>query len=386
MIAEDILVTTCMLTGTTERAASRLGVRRFLPRLFTLRYANMGGLDAAAFSRQLDELKSFEDSRWCGYWNAIAASYQERAEKALRSAGGEVTQEAVDLYIKAITYYTVSAFPGTSPGRLEAYRKARDLFERVAPMVDEHMEKVVLEAEGEKVEGMVRFPPGENRVPMVIITNGLEGTLQELALPLLEYREARLGVFLMEMPGTYSYRKPMSGESERIYSRVIEYFVTHPQVDPERLAMVGVSFGGYWAARMAVVSPHLSCAVVCGAPLHRAFGMSNFPGTPEIVVEALKKVTGARNLAEMGEKLRALSLERNDLLRRIRIPVLVINGERDTLLGSEDSLLLCARAPRALLKLYENDDHCAMGHYREWLDLSFEWLQERLAAPGAVGR
>jgi esterase FrsA len=66
--------------------------------------------------------------------------------------------------------------------------------------------------------------------------------------------------------------------------------------------------------------------------------------------------------------------------------VLVINGERDTLLGSEDSLLLCARAPRALLKLYENDDHCAMGHYREWLDLSFEWLQERLAAPGAVGR
>ncbi|MBC7254445.1 MAG: alpha/beta hydrolase [Actinobacteria bacterium] len=386
MIAEEILVTMCTLTGTTERAAARLGVRRFLPRLFTLRYANMGGLDATTFSRQLEELKSFEDSRWCGYWNAIAASYEEKAEKEAGGGEGQLTREAMDLYIKAITYYTVSAFPGTSPGRLEAYRKARELFERLVPMVDEHMEKVVLEAEGERVEGMVRFPPGEERVPLVIITNGLEGTLQEIALPLLGYRDAPLGVFLMEMPGTYSYRKPMSGESERIYAQVIDRFAAHPRVDAERMAMVGVSFGGYWAARMAAVSPRLACAVVCGAPLHRAFGMSNFLGTPEIIVEVLKKVTGAGSLAEMGERLRALSLEGNDLLRRIRIPVLVINGDRDTLLGSEDSILLCTRAPRVLLKLYENDDHCAMGHYREWLDFSFEWLVERLAAPRVPAR
>ncbi len=377
MMFEDVLITALALTGRTERAANRFGVRRFLPRLFTLRYANMGGLEPEAFSRQLDALTSFEDARWCGYWNAIALPLEEEAEE-LFSRGNAERDRALGLYIKALTYYTVSAFPGTTPGRLEVYRKARDLFERIAPVVDERVEKVALDVEGERVEGMVRFPPGEDRVPLVIVTNGLEGTLQEIALPLLEYREARMGVFLMEMPGTYSYSRPMSEESERIYARIIEHFAAHPRVDPERLAMVGVSFGGYWAARMAAVSPRLACAVACGAPVHHAFSAANALGTPEIVLDALRKVTGAGSALELRRKLRALSLESSGLLRRIEIPVLVINGDDDTLLGSEDSILLCRRAPRALLKLYENDDHCAMGHYRQWLDLSFEWLRKNL--------
>jgi esterase FrsA len=236
------------------------------------------------------------------------------------------------------------------------------------------MEKVTLSVAGEEVVGYARFPQGEGRVPLVIITNGLEGTVQEIALPLLAYRDANIGVFLMEMPGTYAYRQPMSGASEAIYHGVIDHFSTHPRVDAGRMAMVGTSFGGYWSARMAAVSPRLSCAVACGAPLHYAFGPANSLGTPEIIVSVLKKVTGAATLREMGTRLDELSFVRNDLFRRIGIPLLVINGDNDTLLGTRDSVILAIRAPKGLLKVYENDDHCAMGHYREWLDLTFDWL------------
>ncbi len=69
----------------------------------------------------------------------------------------------------------------------------------------------------------------------------------------------------------------------------------------------------------------------------------------------------------------------NGLWRRIEIPLLVINGDRDTLLGTKDSVLLATRAPRGLLKLYEDDDHCAMGHCREWLDLTFAWLRSQFS-------
>jgi esterase FrsA len=375
MLLKDLFTTLCLLTGQAERAAGSFGVRFFLPELFRLRYANMGGLDVEAFTRQLDGLKSFRESAWCGYWNAIAREYEAEAEALFTAGklGGEAA--AQELLIKALTYYTVSAFPGDSPLKLEAYRRARDLFERLAPMMDDRLEKVTLRIAGEEVAGYARFPEGDRKCPMVIITNGLEGTFQEIALPLMKYRDSGLGVFFMEMPGTYAYEHPMSRASEDIYSGVIEHFASHPRVDAGRMAMIGVSFGGYWSARMAAVSPRLSCAVVCGAPLHHTFQAANSLGVPEIFVSALMKVTGTRNAASLYKALSALSFEKNDLYRRIGIPLLIINGDNDTLIGTNDSIVLDARAPRAFLKLYEHDDHCAMGHYREWLDLTFEWLQ-----------
>ncbi len=45
-------ITACMLTRTTELAARQLGVSFFLPALFVRRYAEMGGLDQAVFTRQ----------------------------------------------------------------------------------------------------------------------------------------------------------------------------------------------------------------------------------------------------------------------------------------------------------------------------------------------
>jgi esterase FrsA len=374
MILKDLFTTLCLITGQTERAASRLGVRFFLPELFRLRYANMGGLDPDIFTRQLGALKSFKERAWCGYWNAIASEYEAEAEKLLREGGDTGKEEAQDRFIKAITYFTVSAFPGDTPMRMDAYRKAAQLFEQTVPMFDERMEKTTISIAGEKVEGYLRFPEGEEKCPLVVVTNGLEGTIQEIALPLLAYQDADVGVFLMEMPGTYAYKQPMSGASDAIYNGVIDHLAAHPRVDSGRIAMVGTSFGGYWSARMAAVNPDLFCAVACGAPLHYAFGPANSLGTPEIIVSVLKKVTGADSLADMGARLGELSFVKNDLFRRIDIPLLVINGDNDTLLGTRDSVVLAARVPKALLKLYEDDDHCAMGHYREWLDLTFDWL------------
>jgi esterase FrsA len=369
MILKDIFITLCVATGQTERAVNKLGVRFFLPELFRLRYANMGGLDPNAFARQLDSLKSFDEKEWCGYWNEFAAEYERQAE-----AEGD---EAQDLLLKAVTYYSVSAFPGHTPMRMEAYWKARELFEIVLPMLDDRMEKMTLNIAGEQVDGYVRFPTDKGKFPMIIVSNGLEGTFQEIAAPLLAYKDAKLGVFLMEMPGTYAYTKPMSGASEEIYNEVINHFAAHPRVEAGKIAMVGVSFGAYWAARMAAVNDNLKCSVISGAPLEHTFSPSGALGTPQIIVDILKKLTGSVSLSELRSKLDDLSFAKHDFYSRIDIPLLIINGDNDTLCGTKDSVVLDMKAPKAFLKLYENDDHCAMGHYREWLDLTFEWLQKQ---------
>lgn len=383
MILKDLLISACALTRSTERLASRFGVKMFLPKLFKLRYSNMGGLDPDQFERQMMEVRSFREETWCSHWNRYALEHEERGRDCLKQGDKE---KGIDHLIKAITYYTVSAFPGHTTLRMEAYWKARSLFEETFPMLDDKMEKHVIDAGGERVEGYIRFPSREGKFPMILITNGLEGTVQELAHPLLAYRESPMGVYLMEMPGTYAYKKPMGPESENIYHDVIEALSRHPNVDPGRIAMVGTSFGGYWSARMAAVSDKLACAVVSGAPLAHAFSLSNSLGTPEIFVEALLKVTGSRDVGQLRRKLSELSFDRDPRLWKPEIPVLVLNGDNDTLLGTRDSILLATRAPKGFLKLYENDDHCAMGHYREWLDLTFEWLSLHLGVAEGVSR
>lgn len=416
-----VFITTCMLTRTTELATLRLGTGFFLPALFVLRYASMGGLDPARFAAQLKGVRSFRDEAWCAYWNALAQqeldaittvlpSFDASApdwrvlREALAPLGKRVValmtlSEADDQHaapaseramtalrhlIKAITYYQVSAFPGGSAARMEAYALSRSLFNElvgiVGPLVGIVIEKRRIEVDGDVVEGYLMTPSGTQRHPLAIITNGLEGTAQELAIPLLKYHDSGMAVFVMEMPGTYAYRKPMTPASEAVYHAVIDHLSRYPRVDSQRLGFVGVSFGAYWAARMAGTNPHLRCAVACGAPTHHSFQIKGAIGMPDIIIKALLNTTGAKTLMSLGLKLQALSL--HHFYGQIKIPLLVINGDRDTLLSTQDSIDLASGAQQGALKLYPNDDHCAMAHYREWLDLSQAWLRQQLV-PGA---
>lgn len=439
-VLRRIFITLCMVTRATELVSRRLGAGFFLPALFVLRYSSMGGLDPQRFAAQLNGVRSFKDEAWCGHWNALArhelaaieavlpgfmgVSSAARAEAwdargldwgALRevvsplgkrvvtlmalseAAAGEVLSKemqanpgmhqavtALRCVVKAITYYQVSAFPGGSAARMQAYAQSHALFHEltriVGPLLDMVIEKHRIEVGGDVVEGYLVTPAGTGRHPLAVITNGLEGTVQELAIPLLKYHDSGMAVFVMEMPGTYAYRQPMSVASEAVYHAVIDDLSRHSRVDPARMAFVGVSFGGYWAARMAATSSRLRCAVACGAPTHHSFKVKNTIGIPDIIIRALLKTTGATTLAGLGLQLHAMSL--NQLYRQITMPLLVINGENDTLLSTQDSIELAKGAQQGTLKLYPGDDHCAMGHYNEWLDLSQAWLRQHLAPDG----
>ena len=439
------LVTACAATGMTDRVARRTGAGVFLPALFARRYANMGGLDIARFRAQIDACRSFDDERWCGYWDAIALAELDGAQAALKRLGhqwagavpswldrathvdelteviapyatlladhalrpapedvrqfaeergdpltpaqGEAVVELVASLLRSITYLQVSAFPGGTTNRMRAYHRSRRLFDSLATAIaaglDTVVEQIAIPAGTDTVLAYRCLPAGEAESPMVIVTNGLEGTVQELLVPLLRYHSAGLGVVVMEMPGSYAYSAPMSASSEAIYRHVIDAVVSDPRVDAARVGIVGVSFGGYWAARMAAVDRRLACAVACGAPTHRSFRPKL--GLPEIILDALAHVTGATTPVGLLRRLRALSLDGR--YGEIEQPLLVINGDRDTLLSTQDSVDLAAGARAAELRLYPGDDHCAMGHYRAWLDETLRWLSGQLLgrAPAGMG-
>nr|WP_218681007.1 alpha/beta hydrolase [Rhodococcus qingshengii] len=440
-----LLVTACAVTSTTDLAACATGATPFLPALFALRYANMGGLDRDEFARQLSRARSFRDDRWCSYWDRIASGHADHAVGLLRALAvstsapipdiygpttaadvdalnaltdlitpaatlfadhgpqasfGAVSDliaahvpeadrlrvttafRAIDAWVKAITYYQVSAFPGHTEHRMHAYWRSRRMFDvligALAPALNLAVESVEIAVSGaETAAGYLILPPGPGPHPLVLTTNGLEGTAQELAIPQLRYRDSGMAMFLMEMPGSYSYTRSMSPDSEAIYHDVIDHLVADDRLDPERIAMVGVSFGGYWTARLAATDDRIACAIACGAPTHHSFTGGAF-GTPQIILRALADTLGARHPLDLIRRLSALSIA--DRYADISMPLLVINGDNDTLMSTQDSIDLAETAPHGTVLLYPDDDHCAMGHYRQWLDHSQRWLAEHLAS------
>lgn len=433
-LARRLLITGCALTGATDAAAARLGTAFFLPALFVDRFTHMGGIDPQVFAEQLASCRSFDDGHWTAHWAAIADQHAQAADAALAALGGPPVRElsnpdvavdtaalgqllapaavfaadrgampppdatqrfidrhpeastavtAVDELIKVITYKFAEAWPGWSPKRLAAYAVSQRLCETLTsalgPHADGAIEHVTIPVPGgDVVRATLAFPTGDQQLPTILCSNGLEGTVPEILLPALAYRHRGFGMLCMEMPGTYSYRQPLAPAGADVYSAVIDYLTDHPRVDPNRIGMLGVSFGGYWATRMAAADTRIRAAVANGAPSHLSFQAGRNIGTPEIFIDTLTKATHADNPRSLITKLQALSLK--STYEQITTPLLVINGENDTLLATQDSIDIATHAPGGLLKLYPDDDHCAMRHATDWFDLSLQFLSTHLAA------
>lgn len=133
--------------------------------------------------------------------------------------------------IKAITYYQVSAFPGGSPARMAAYHKSRNLFdlllEIISPLLNMSIQPHQIMADGVPVDSYLVLPKEATSSLVTIITNGLEGTVQELLIPLLRYQNAGMGIFVVEIPGTYAYQVPMPAASENFHHQLIDSIATH---------------------------------------------------------------------------------------------------------------------------------------------------------------
>ena len=299
---------------------------------------------------------------------------------------------AMDAALKAMAYLFQASWPGRTPKRNAAYSMSTRLFDMIldacAPVLDIQVRRHVLHSHDEEVVlyGLIRSStgvasqPAKNSLPGVLVTNGLEGTNAESMLPFLRSDRLSEGAcFFMEMPGTYAYKAPMSlGVTERIYADAISFIQALDYVDSSRIGMVGFSFGGHWTTRMAIIDKRLKAVVVNGAPLRHSLHPSGAFGMPQIMIEALSRAVGANTLS-LSAKLSALAPSQDEL-RSISCPVLAINGDTDTLIATRDTVELAELAPNSCLKLYPDDDHCAMAHAREWRELSLDWMQTHLAA------
>ncbi|HEY7218125.1 MAG TPA: alpha/beta hydrolase, partial [Candidatus Binatia bacterium] len=194
----------------------------------------------------LANLTSKDPELWAREWSRVAKPYEEEGAR-LEQAGN--LKGASAAYLQAYAYYATGRYPTPhTPGKMECFRKSLELYEKAGQYFEPRLERVELPFGNKTIPIYVRVPQNGEKHPIVINFGGIDSFKAES----YEYDEglqhAGLASCSMDMPGVGECPIKASPASNSIFTAVIDYLEKRPDVDAERIAIMGRSFGGYWAA------------------------------------------------------------------------------------------------------------------------------------------
>jgi esterase FrsA len=308
------------------------------------------GLDPGDVREAFENIHTSDKDEWAAGFMRVADRYFEEAKSLEKSDPAKANAD----YIRAWRLYSFGRWPiPASPGKQRSYEKAIAAFLAHARFFDPPIEVVRIPFEGKEIVGYLRLPKNtKGPVPLVIAVNGLDSRKEDLAESFGAILPFGIGFLAVDGPGTGQAPIKVSETSERMLSRVLDYAQSRPEIDKNRIAMHGVSWGAYWATKMAILEhARLRGASAQSPPVDRFFQkeflMNSLLGNREYLfdqVPALMNILeGVHTLEEMGEYLPRMSLVNQGLLGKPMAPMLILAGVNDTQVPIEDEYLLLSK-------------------------------------------
>ena len=291
----------------------------------------------------LGRIGSRDPDEWAAAWSAVADGYMAKAKAAADP------KEADANFVRAWRLYYFGQWPApTSAGKQAAYQRAIDAYLQHARFFDPPLEVVRIPFEGKEIVGYLRLPAGTKRpVPLVLAISGLDSRKETVAETYAAALAEGIGFLAIDSPGTGQAPLKADETSDRMYSRVLDYLATRPEIDKNRILVHGQSFGAYWAAKLAhTEAKRLAGAVTQSPPIHRTFQPDFFRSrmyTREYLFDLLPAslfVYGLKSADELIAFLPRMSLQAQDLLGKPTAPILVVGGTQDTQVPIDDLELL----------------------------------------------
>jgi len=305
------------------------------------------GLDPGDVKEAFASIHTKDKDEWAAGFMGVADRYMNEA----RSLEKTDPVKANANYIRAWRLYSFGRWPiPASAGKQRSYEKAIEAFLAHARFWDPPLEIVRIPFEGKEIIGYLRLPKNANGpVPLVLAVNGLDSRKEDLSESFSAILPFGIGFLAVDGPGTGQNPIKVSENAERMLSRVLDYIATRPEIDKNRVAMHGVSWGAYWATKMAIVErARLKGASAQSPPtdtfFQKDFLMNHLIGNREYLfdqVPALMAIfDNVKTVDEMAEVLPRMSLVKQGLLGKPMAPMLILAGVKDTQVPISDIYLL----------------------------------------------
>jgi esterase FrsA len=308
------------------------------------------GLDPGDVKEAFENIHTADKDEWAAGFMKIADRYFNDAKSLEKSDPAKANAD----YIRAWRLYSFGRWPvPASPGKQHSYEKALEAYLAHAKFLDPPIEVVHIPFEGKEIIGYLRLPKNaKGPVPLVIAVNGLDSRKEDLTESFSAILPFGIGYLAVDGPGTGQNPIKVSVTADRMLSRVIDYAQSRPEVDKNRIAMHGVSWGAYWAAKLAIVERARLRGCSAQSPpvdkfFQKDFLLNMLVGNREYLfdqVPALMSVLdGVHTLDEMGEFMPKLSLVQEGLLGKPMAPMLILAGVLDTQVPIDDEYLLLSK-------------------------------------------
>ena len=334
----------------------------------------------------IENLTGLDGRNWAAAWVSEGDAFAKLAATA-ESSGD--TDAARDAWYQAYGFYFMGRFPCPNhPDKLASYEKEVAAYQAFGKYADPLIEVVTVpfngrDGEGDQITFYVRTPEGVENPPVVIMWGGVDAWKEEMTILTEGLAKAGLATVALDNVGTGQSPIKAGPDGERQFLPVLDWVEKSGRFAPGRVAIVGRSFGGHWATKLAHLFPtRFRAAVNWGGGVHFMFQpdwieQSRHPDSYLMeLVETRSRMLGASNDEEYIEGFRKLSLLDQGVLDQPCAPLLLINGKNDTQCPLTDIELLTEHGEPKSVRLYAGRGH--MGFGPGTVETIIGWLNARL--------
>jgi pimeloyl-ACP methyl ester carboxylesterase len=379
-----------------------------------LGFTYYGGADLGEMVATAGHIKEGDFESWFTEWHKLANRLLSRADASL-SAGH--LESARGAYLRTSTYFRMAEFylhgDPADPRILSESRASQKAYAEGAKLTGPTWEPVQIPYEGTTLPGY--FYKVDNSGiprPTLLFIGGFDSSLEELFY-FGGAAAVRHGYNCLTLDGPgqgapmREQKIPFRYDYEAVVTPALDYALTRSDVDGDHVALLGMSLGGYLAAR-AVAFEHRFRAAIFFDGLYdfgdvvkgllpkealTALDAGDVSKGEEIIQKTMLTNTNVRWLIPQGvwtfrasgisdllTKVKQLSM--NGIAEQIKCPCLVLEGEGDMFTRDQPQKIYDAlKTTKTFYKFTTQDgaeNHCQSGALSYFHEVAFNWLDETL--------
>jgi len=231
-------------------------------------HSGSGGAELGECFAAARRIREPDAESWFHAWSELGENVLAGAEQS-RSEGRRVS--ALGAFLRASNYfraaYTFLIGVPLDPRVVAFYRRQRAAFAAAAALMSPAGERIAIPYGDFRLHGYL-FRPAEDAAPRstLIINGGYDSTAEEAYFFSGAAAVARgYSCIVFDGPGQGAAiiedGLVFRPDWEAVIGPVVDFALTRPEVDPAKLALMGISFGGYLAPRAASGEPRLAACI-----------------------------------------------------------------------------------------------------------------------------
>jgi pimeloyl-ACP methyl ester carboxylesterase len=297
------------------------------------------------------------------------------AESALKDG---CLATAAAAFRRASVYYHYAHFMLFDRKELKAelYGKSRAALGKALPIMQYPGKAVFIPGKGKKIPAILReHPKAQGR--MVYLFGGADANKEEMVSFADYFLERELTVLAVDNPGQ-GEALPGLPYSKKNFDETVKIVIAYMKgMGYERLAVGGISFGGYLGPRAAAVAPQAFMAAFgCGG----FFDFRDIEKMGPVFYGDFGHVLGVETDEELLAKRNEIDL--SDVIANLAAPLMIVHGDNDRIADSRHAKEIVGRSssiePRLIV--LANANHVCNNYVYKYRPLIADWVAKKLSA------